>query len=52
VLNPNRGASLKVKVLSKGSLSKKLTFEGLLVSETAKKAIESAGGEIRQPADR
>ena len=47
VLNPNRGASLKVKVLSKGTLSKKLTFEGLLVSETAKVAIESVGGDIR-----
>ena len=36
-----------IKILGKGKIDKKLTFEGLKVSETAKKLIEKAGGTIR-----
>lgn len=35
-----------VKILATGSLTKKLTVEGCLVSETAKAAIEAAGGKV------
>ena len=36
-----------VKILGGGALSKKLTFVGCFVSESAKKAIEKAGGTIK-----
>ncbi len=36
----------KVKILGTGTLTKKINFKGVLVSATAKKAIESAGGSI------
>ena len=36
----------KVKILGTGTLTKKMNFKGVLVSATAKKAIESAGGSI------
>ena len=35
-----------IKILAKGTLSKKLTFKGCAVSETAKAAIEKAGGTV------
>lgn len=47
ILNPNRGTNPKIKILAKGTLSKKLTFEKVVVSETARKAIEAAGGDIK-----
>jgi large subunit ribosomal protein L15 len=37
---------LPVKILSRGELSKKLTFKEVLVSEAAKEKIEKAGGKI------
>jgi len=37
----------KVKILGRGELSKKLIFEGVTVSETARLAIEKAGGTIK-----
>lgn len=37
----------QVKVLSRGSLSKKLEFSNVAVSQTAKAAIEKAGGTIK-----
>jgi large subunit ribosomal protein L15 len=37
----------KVKVLGSGELTKKLNIEGLLVSKSAKGAIEKAGGSIK-----
>jgi large subunit ribosomal protein L15 len=45
VLNKNQGAS-KVKILATGELSKKLTFDGVLVSDSAKTKIEKAGGKV------
>lgn len=36
-----------VKILGTGALTKKLTFSGCKVSETAKAAIEKAGGSIQ-----
>lgn len=41
-----KSAQLKVKILGMGTLSKPLTFEGVLVSESAKAQIEKAGGKI------
>jgi large subunit ribosomal protein L15 len=35
-----------VKILAKGKLERKLSFEGVLISEAAKAAIEKAGGTI------
>ena len=37
----------EIKILGKGKIEKKLTFEGCKVSETAKKLIDKAGGTIR-----
>lgn len=36
-----------VKILGKGELSKKYIFEGLSVSESAKRRIEEMGGEVK-----
>lgn len=36
-----------VKILGNGKISKKFTFEGCLVSKTAKETIEKAGGTIK-----
>lgn len=36
----------KVKVLGNGDITRKLTFQGLQVSATAKEKIEKAGGSI------
>lgn len=48
IVNSKKGTATTVKILATGGdqFTKKLKFEGVLVSETAKKAIESAGGEI------
>jgi large subunit ribosomal protein L15 len=40
------GKNPAVKILATGKLSKKLTITGCAVSETAKKAIEAAGGTV------
>lgn len=40
------GRMQKVKILGGGKLTKKVTLSGCLVSETAKKAIEDAGGTV------
>ncbi len=41
------GRAPKVKVLGTGELDKKLIFQGLLLSDSAKKTIEAKGGTIR-----
>ncbi len=41
-----KGATPKVKILGAGELSKKLTFKGCFFSESAKAAVEKAGGVI------
>ncbi len=38
---------VSVKILSNGSLKKKLEVEGISVSEGAKKKIEKAGGSVK-----
>lgn len=40
------GKPPQVKILASGTLSKKLTFSGVALSDTARKAIEDAGGAI------
>ena len=37
----------EIKILGKGKIEKKLTIEGLKVSESAKKLVEKAGGTIK-----
>lgn len=37
-----------VKILARGELSKKVSFEGVLISAAAKAAIEKAGGTIKE----
>ncbi|MEE1277598.1 MAG: 50S ribosomal protein L15, partial [Acutalibacteraceae bacterium] len=41
-----KDASMPVKVLGNGKLSKKVTVKGLDFSETAKQKIEAAGGTV------
>src|ERR1035437_4041592 len=47
ILSPKNGRKSSIKILGAGSLSTKLTFEGVLVSASAKKAIEAVGGRIK-----
>lgn len=47
VLTMSKGNLPKVKILATGALDKKLSFEGCLVSATAKTAIEKAGGSVK-----
>lgn len=42
-----RKNNAKVKILGEGELTKKLNVEGVLVSKTAKTAIEKAGGTVK-----
>mgnify|MGYP001558650735 FL=1 len=42
-----KGKTPKVKILGDGKLDKKLIIENCRVSETAKKAIEKAGGTVK-----
>ena len=46
VVSRVKGRTPSVKILGQGTLSKKLTVEGCLVSATAKKLIEDAGGSV------
>lgn len=46
VLERNSGVLPKVKILSNGTLDKKLKIEGCLMSASAKTAIEKAGGSV------
>lgn len=47
VLTMSKGNLPKVKILATGTLDKKLSFEGCLISATAKTAIEKAGGSVK-----
>jgi len=47
VVEKKKGRIVRVKVLANGEISKKLTIEGLLISESAKAKIEKAGGIIK-----
>lgn len=42
-----RKNNAKVKILGEGEITKKLNVEGVLVSKTAKAAIEKAGGTVK-----
>jgi len=47
VISKIKGRAPKVKILSKGKLTKKLIIENCKVSKTAKDQIEKAGGKIK-----
>lgn len=47
ILSPKNGKASKIKILGFGELTKKLSFEGVLVSASAKATIEKAGGTIK-----
>ena len=47
VLTLIKGNLPKVKILAKGDLDKKLSFEGCVVSAGAKAVIEKAGGSVK-----
>ena len=47
VISSVKGKTPKVKILGDGKLDKKLIIENCRVSETAKKAIEKAGGTVK-----
>ena len=47
IIRSIKGKIPKVKILGKGKINKKLFIENCKVSETAKKAIEKAGGIIK-----
>src|SRR5579859_3110557 len=44
LIRARKGATPKVKILGDGELTKKLTFAGCAVSQSAKAKIEKAGG--------
>jgi len=47
VISNNARRAKKVKILGRGELKKKLTVENCAVSESAKTAIEKAGGSVK-----
>lgn len=47
VVDMKRGRIVRVKVLANGNITKKVTIEGLLISESAKEKVEKAGGIIK-----
>lgn len=47
IVRRTSGKPPRVKILASGTLSKKLTFSGVTLSEAAQKAIEGAGGDVR-----
>ena len=42
-----RGRIPRVKILANGDISKKITVDGLLISQSAKDKIEKAGGTVK-----
>ena len=47
VIKHYKGRNQKIKILGSGELTKKLNIVACLVSETAKQAIEKAGGSVK-----
>ncbi len=47
IVSLRSGKKPAVKILAKGAIEKKVTIVGLPVSESVKKAIEKAGGQIK-----
>ena len=52
VISLESGRVPRVKILGRGTLSKKLTVSGCAVSASAKAAIEKAGGKVHTEATR
>ena len=48
VIKTKNGKVPRVKILARGEISIKVTVSGCLVSETAKAAIEKAGGKVEE----
>jgi large subunit ribosomal protein L15 len=46
IINKEAGKLPKVKILGEGTLTKKLTVQGIPVSKGAKEAIEKLGGKV------
>ena len=46
VVNTKNGKTPRVKILARGTLSKKLAISGCTISEAAKVAVEKAGGTV------
>lgn len=46
VISKKSGVLPKVKILARGKIEKKLTIKDCIISENAKKLLESAGGKI------
>ncbi len=42
-----KGKDVQVKVLNNGEVTKKLAIEGIKVSQSAKEAVEKAGGSVK-----
>ena len=47
ILKASKGANVRVKILGKGTLTKKLIIEGCELSRTASERITNAGGTVR-----
>ena len=47
IIDMKKGKIIRAKILANGEITKKLTIEGLLISESAKAKIEKAGGVIK-----
>jgi large subunit ribosomal protein L15 len=47
IISKIKGKTPKVKILGTGKLTKKIIIENCKISETAKKAVEKAGGNIK-----
>ena len=48
VIKTKNGRVPRVKILARGEMKIKVTVTGCLVSETAKQAIEKAGGKVEE----
>lgn len=51
IISKKSGRMPKIKILGRGTISKKLTVSGCSISATAKAAVEKAGGEVRLESD-
>ena len=47
IVSKTKGKTPKVKILGKGTITKKLIVENCKISKTAKEAIEKAGGSVK-----
>ena len=47
LIERKRGRIPRVKILARGNINKKIMIDGLLISQSAKKAIEKAGGSVK-----